>query len=101
MTHRGGRRYNDAEAPLLNKQARTAPEPTGMTTSKAKATTTASVSGSSITSNITGTSSNLPYPNSTVKRTWPRGCPRTGDEITIEEVLQMDQLELPVLSSFQ
>ncbi|PTB66590.1 phospholipase D/nuclease [Trichoderma citrinoviride] len=43
----------------------------------------------------------LPYPNGTVKRTWARGCARTGDDITIEEVFQKDQLELAVLSSFQ
>ncbi|PKK46236.1 hypothetical protein CI102_8820 [Trichoderma harzianum] len=66
------------EVPPPKKQARTAPEPMSKTTSKAR-----------------------PYPNGTVKRTWSRGCPRTGDEITIEEVFQKDQLELAVLSSFQ
>ncbi|KAL7789859.1 phospholipase D/nuclease [Trichoderma ceciliae] len=45
--------------------------------------------------------SSLPFPNGTVKRTWARGCARTGEEITIEEVFQKDQLELAVLSSFQ
>ncbi|RFU71992.1 hypothetical protein TARUN_10271 [Trichoderma arundinaceum] len=43
----------------------------------------------------------LPYPNGAVKRTWARGCAKTGDEITIEEVFQKEQLELAVLSSFQ
>jgi hypothetical protein len=43
----------------------------------------------------------LPFPKGVVKKTWCRGCPRTGDDITIEEVLQKDQLELAVLSSFQ
>ncbi|KAL7912324.1 phospholipase D/nuclease [Trichoderma velutinum] len=64
------------EVPPPKKLARTAPEPTSKTTSKAKTT-------------------------ATVKRTWARGCARTGDEITIEEVFQKDQLELAVLSSFQ
>lgn len=43
----------------------------------------------------------LPFPKGVVKKTWCRGFPRTGDDITIEEVLQKDQLELAVLSSFQ
>lgn len=36
-----------------------------------------------------------------VKKTWAMGFPRSGDDITIEEVFQKDQLELAVLSSFQ
>ncbi|KAL7788167.1 phospholipase D/nuclease [Trichoderma afarasin] len=88
------------EVPPPKKQARTAPEPMSkITTSKAKVS--ASVTSSNITSSSSTTRSNLPYPNGTVKRTWSRGCPRTGDEITIEEVFQKDQLELAVLSSFQ
>ncbi|RDA87282.1 hypothetical protein CP532_1318 [Ophiocordyceps camponoti-leonardi (nom. inval.)] len=43
----------------------------------------------------------VPYPNGTVKRTWARGYPRTGDDIKIEEVLQRDQLLLALLSSYQ
>lgn len=90
------------EVPPPKKQARTAPEPMSKTTSKARPTTTAaSAPTSNITSSSSTTRSNLPYPNGTVKRTWSRGCPRTGDEITIEEVFQKDQLELAVLSSFQ
>lgn len=42
----------------------------------------------------------LPYPKGTVLRTWARGNPRQ-DDISIEEVLQKDHLELAVLSSFQ
>lgn len=41
------------------------------------------------------------FPDGAVKRTWAYGYPRTGDDIKIEEVLQKDQLELAVLSSFQ
>ncbi|KAL6818914.1 phospholipase D/nuclease [Trichoderma sp. SZMC 28013] len=95
------------EVPPPKKQARTAPEPTSKTTtSKATATATASAPTNSSTSSITRSSTNTSssnslYPNGTVKRTWSRGCPRTGDEITIEEVFQKDQLELAVLSSFQ
>ncbi|CAM1510314.1 Fc.00g006490.m01.CDS01 [Cosmosporella sp. VM-42] len=43
----------------------------------------------------------LPFPKGTVKRTWARGYPRTGDDIKIEEVFQKDKLELAVISSFQ
>ncbi|EQL01599.1 ubiquitin interaction domain-containing protein [Ophiocordyceps sinensis CO18] len=49
----------------------------------------------------TCTDSTLPYPNGTVKRTWVRGYPRTGDDIKIEEVLQKDKLLLAILSSYQ
>ncbi|KAI0022074.1 tyrosyl-DNA phosphodiesterase-domain-containing protein [Xylariomycetidae sp. FL0641] len=42
----------------------------------------------------------LPFSRGVVKKTWARGYPRK-DDITIEEVLQKDQLELAVLSSFQ
>ncbi|KAL1875920.1 hypothetical protein VTK73DRAFT_9775 [Phialemonium thermophilum] len=41
------------------------------------------------------------FPQGIVRKTWARGYPRLGDDITIEEVLQKDQLELAVLSSFQ
>ncbi|KAM4062237.1 tyrosyl-DNA phosphodiesterase domain-containing protein [Hirsutella rhossiliensis] len=51
--------------------------------------------------NATCTDSMLPYPNGTVKRTWVRGYPRTGDDIKIEEVLQKDKLLLAMLSSYQ
>ena len=50
---------------------------------------------------VSGSSTSLPYPNGVVKKTWAAGYPRTGDDIKIEEVLQKDQLELAVLSSFQ
>ncbi|KAL7919252.1 tyrosyl-DNA phosphodiesterase domain-containing protein [Trichoderma austrokoningii] len=65
----------------------------------ASASTSASTSVSASTTR-TGHSS-VPFANPTVKRTWARGTPRRGDEITIEEVFQKDQLELAVLSSFQ
>ncbi|KAI0115828.1 tyrosyl-DNA phosphodiesterase-domain-containing protein [Nemania sp. FL0031] len=42
----------------------------------------------------------LPYPKGIVKKTWVYGYPRQ-DDIKIEEILQKDQLELAVLSSFQ
>lgn len=45
-------------------------------------------------------SGQLPYPKGIVLRTSARGSPREND-ITIEEVLQKDDLELAVLSSFQ
>lgn len=40
------------------------------------------------------------FPDGVVKKTWVHGCPRQ-DDIKIEEVLQKDDLELAVLSSFQ
>jgi hypothetical protein len=43
----------------------------------------------------------LPFANGVVKRTWVQGYPHTSETITIEEVLQKDQLSLAVLSSFQ
>ncbi|KAI1213279.1 phospholipase D/nuclease [Annulohypoxylon truncatum] len=42
----------------------------------------------------------LPYPKGIVKKTWVAGCPRK-DDIKIEEVLQKDELELAMISSFQ
>ncbi|KAI2776448.1 phospholipase D/nuclease [Daldinia loculata] len=42
----------------------------------------------------------LPYPKGVVKKTWAKGFPRK-DDIKIEEVLQKDELELAVISSFQ
>jgi hypothetical protein len=47
------------------------------------------------------TSPQLPFPQGVIKKTWAYGQPRQGDDIKIEEVLQKQQLELAVLSSFQ
>ncbi|KAI8958076.1 phospholipase D/nuclease [Daldinia sp. FL1419] len=44
--------------------------------------------------------SHLPYPKGIVKKTWAKGFSRK-DDIKIEEVLQKDELELAVISSFQ
>lgn len=44
----------------------------------------------------------LPYPQGVVLRTWAAGhARRADDDITVEQVLQKDTLELAVLSSFQ
>ncbi|KAJ8130215.1 hypothetical protein O1611_g3414 [Lasiodiplodia mahajangana] len=53
-----------------------------------------------ITAHASNSASTLPYPKGTVKKTWVYGYPRQND-IKIEEILQKDQLELAVLSSFQ
>ena len=45
--------------------------------------------------------SGLEFPNGVVKKTWAFGHTRKGDDIKIEEVLQRDDLNLAVLSSFQ
>ncbi|KAI1781471.1 phospholipase D/nuclease [Hypoxylon cercidicola] len=42
----------------------------------------------------------LPYPKGVVKKTWAAGFPR-ADDIKIEEVLQKNELQLAVISSFQ
>ena len=44
--------------------------------------------------------SGVQFPDGVVKKTWVYGCPRQ-DDIKIEEVLQKNDLELAVLSSFQ
>jgi hypothetical protein len=41
------------------------------------------------------------YPKGVVKKTWVFGCPRNGDDIKIEEVLNSADLELAILSAFQ
>ena len=43
----------------------------------------------------------IQYPQGVVKKTWAFGHPRAGDDIKLEEVLQKDDLQLAVLSSFQ
>ncbi|KAE9374473.1 phospholipase D/nuclease [Stipitochalara longipes BDJ] len=45
--------------------------------------------------------SGLQYPDGIVKKTWAFGYDRNGDDIKIEEVLQKNDLEVAVLSSFQ
>ncbi|GFF59823.1 hypothetical protein IFM62136_04329 [Aspergillus lentulus] len=40
------------------------------------------------------------FPKGVVKKTYAQYCPRTGDDITIEEVFQRSDLELAILSSF-
>ena len=41
------------------------------------------------------------YAGGIVKKTWVKGQPRMGDDITLREVLQPETLRLAVLSSFQ
>jgi hypothetical protein len=45
--------------------------------------------------------SGMQYPDGVVKKTWVYGCPRQGDDIKIEEVLQKDDLDFAVLSAYQ
>lgn len=59
--------------------------------------TTAGSSKSAVNLKIKG----LISPHGTIKKTWAYNHPRTGDDITIEEVLQRSDLTLAVLSSFQ
>lgn len=53
------------------------------------------------TRSATSTPPQAQFPQGVVKKTWVKGQPRLGDDITLEEVLQKDILELAVLSSFQ
>ncbi|KAF3059935.1 Tyrosyl-DNA phosphodiesterase 1 [Daldinia childiae] len=55
---------------------------------------------STVTANPAKSELHLPYPKGIVKKTWAKGFPRK-DDIKIEEVLQEDELELAVISSFQ
>ncbi|KAL8686483.1 MAG: hypothetical protein Q9218_007074, partial [Villophora microphyllina] len=43
----------------------------------------------------------LPFVNGAIKKTWAFGHPRDGHDIKFEEVLQKNDLQLAVLSSFQ
>ncbi|CAK7232139.1 hypothetical protein SBRCBS47491_008166 [Sporothrix bragantina] len=49
----------------------------------------------------TSSSAHFPYAKGVVKKTWVRGQPRNGDDVTIDEIWQKNDLELAVLSSFQ
>lgn len=51
--------------------------------------------------NRQNTLSGIQYLNGVVKKTWVRGCPRQGDDIKIEEVLQKEDLDFAVLSAYQ
>lgn len=43
----------------------------------------------------------LQYPHGVVKKTWVAGHARAGDDIKLEEVLQAEDLDVALLSSFQ
>ncbi|KAK6834795.1 hypothetical protein PG987_009489 [Apiospora arundinis] len=43
----------------------------------------------------------LRWPKGVVKKTWAAGFPTTGDQVKIDEILQKDQLQLAIISSFQ
>lgn len=43
----------------------------------------------------------LKFPKGAVKKTFALGFPRTADDIKIEEILEKDELEMAVISSFQ
>ncbi|KAI0181043.1 phospholipase D/nuclease [Hypoxylon sp. FL1284] len=57
-------------------------------------------SGSQVKLSTKGDSRSLRYPKGVVKKTWASGHPR-ADDIKIDEVLQKNELELAVISSFQ
>ncbi len=82
----------ESAAALVNKQKEQPAEPTAAPPSSSAATASSS---------STPRSAPLPFPQGVVKKTWAYGQPRQGDDIKIEEVLQKQQLQLAVLSSFQ
>ncbi|KAK8035676.1 tyrosyl-DNA phosphodiesterase domain-containing protein [Apiospora rasikravindrae] len=43
----------------------------------------------------------LRWPKGVVKKTWAAGFPPAGDQVKIDEILQKDQLQLAIISSFQ
>ena len=49
---------------------------------------------------VPGVAQNLKYLSGRVLKTWAFGHPRQGDDIKLEEILQKDDLQLAVLSSF-
>lgn len=58
--------------------------------------------GKAFTKSMTsGALQSLAFPEGIVRKTWAFGHPRTGNDIKIEEVLQRQDLEQAVLSSFQ
>ena len=78
-------------APLMKEQNEQPAKPTAAPPSSSAATASSSIPRSAP----------LPFPQGVVKKTWAYGQPRQGDDIKIEEVLQKQQLQLAVLSSFQ
>lgn len=56
--------------------------------------------GNLVGANPPSTTPSLQFPKGVVKKTWALGCPRSGNDIKIEEVFQKSDLELAVLSSF-
>ncbi|XRM44679.1 hypothetical protein ABZX51_007794 [Aspergillus tubingensis] len=76
-----------------------APKPTVQPTVATKGTIM-SASQPTSSRSIPSASPSVQYPEGIVKKTWAFGCPRQGDDIKIEEVLQKSDLELAVLSSF-
>lgn len=77
------------------------PRPTQRTKVKSPKARAAESSGEYHPTKKSSPSTTPVFPKGVVKKTWVRGYPRSGDDITIDEVLQKDQLELAVLSSFQ
>lgn len=45
--------------------------------------------------------SGIQYPGGVIMKTWARGFPQGLDDISIEQVLQKDDLTMAVLSSYQ
>ncbi|KAI4601289.1 hypothetical protein KJ359_012479 [Pestalotiopsis sp. 9143b] len=81
---------------------RTGPVPQTMSSNRTRGGTVPTASNAAFS---TGTksrnSSLLPFPKGVVRKTFAKGFPRTGDDITIDEVFQKEHLQLAVLSSFQ
>lgn len=68
---------------------------------KVSSITTSSEEAVPVESSPSSQSPTLQYPHGTVKKTWVAGHARAGDDIKLEEVLQAEDLEVALLSSFQ
>lgn len=89
------------ERPVDDEVEAALPPPKKQATSKAPDTARRTLPATASSSQPRGSHGSLKFPNGVVKKTWALGYPRTGDDVKIEEVLQKDQLELAILSSFQ
>jgi hypothetical protein len=100
------RKAPDSEQEPQGRESRARTGPTPNLVAAVGSKNAASPAGSLAKSTTKATSSTssqvgLRFAKGTVKKTWASGFPKTEDDITIEEILQKNELELAVISSFQ
>lgn len=95
---------------LASKRPRPSDDDEGDVPASKKPATSKVVEKSSVSASALGLASKpkesnggrpLQFPDGAVKKTWARGYARQGDDIKIEEVLQKDDLQLAIISSYQ